>query len=188
MLRIVAVRGPSAPQPRRECICWNGLLIRKRPVGADAHIGPHAAPSNVRTAPYGQNRLVPHRRAGACPRRRCGFAGIRRLSSLHTARRHTQVPPYIPGWTVDVVRRAGPVCPAAGMHRPIWIKPIGSDRVGRGLAPAAGAGSPEYAGYRHSTPHGGTHRCRPTFPDGLSTWFVGRDLCVPPLECTAPYG
>ncbi len=153
-------------------------------------------PTSART-PHHRISVPPHmdktdwfrpRRAGACPRRRCGFAGIRRLSSLHTARRHTQVPPYIPGWTVDVVRRAGPVCPAAGMHRPIWIKPIGSDRVGRGLAPAAGAGSPEYAGYRHSTPHGGTHRCRPTFPDGLSMWFVGRDLCVPPPECTAPYG
>ena len=43
-----------------------------------------------------------------------GFAGMRRSSVPHTARRHTQVPPYIPGRTADVVRRAGPMCPAAG--------------------------------------------------------------------------
>ena len=43
-----------------------------------------------------------------------------------------------------------------------------------------GTGSPECAGHRHPTPHGGTRRCRPTFPDGLPTWFVGRDRCVPP--------
>ena len=27
---------------------------------------------------------------------------------------------------------------------------------------------------------GGTRRCRPTNTDGLPTWDVGRDLCVPP--------
>ena len=32
--------------------------------------------------------------------------------------------------------------------------------------------------------HGGTRRCRPTNIDGLPTWIVGRDLCVPPLACT----
>ena len=69
-----------------------------------------------------------------------GFAGMRRSSSPHTARRHTQVPPYIPGRTADVVRRAGPMCPAAGMHRKPPDGPIRSDRVGRGLAPAAGTG------------------------------------------------
>ena len=68
-----------------------------------------------------------------------------------TARRHTQVPPYIPGRTADMVRRAGPMCPAAGTHRKPPNGPICSDRVGRGLAPAAGTGSPECTGHRH--PH-----------------------------------
>ncbi len=44
-----------------------------------------------------------------------------------TARRHTQVPPYIPARTADMARRAGPMCPAAG------------------------TGSPECTGHRH--PH-----------------------------------
>ena len=56
----------------------------------------------------------------------------------HTARRHTQVPPYIPRRTADMVRRAGPMCPAAGMHRKPHNRLARSDRVGRGLAPAAG--------------------------------------------------
>ena len=34
------------------------------------------------------------------------------------------------------------------MHRPIWLKPIGSDRVGRGLAPAAGMGLPGCTGFQ----------------------------------------
>ena len=113
-----------------------------------------------------------------------GFAGMRRSSAPPTARRHTQVPPYIPGRTAGVVRRAGPMCPAAGTHRKLPDGLIRSDRVGRGLAPAAGTGSPECAGHRQPTPHGGTRRCRPTFPDGLPTWFVGRDRCVPPPVCT----
>ena len=65
-----------------------------------------------------------------------GFAGMRRSSAPPTARRHTQVPPYIPGRTADMVRRAGPMCPAAGTHRKPPNGPICSDRVGRGLAPA----------------------------------------------------
>ena len=56
-----------------------------------------------------------------------GFAGMRRSSVPHTARRHTQVPLYIPGRTADMVRRAGPMCPVAALHhrfptgpRPKW--------------------------------------------------------------------
>ena len=48
-----------------------------------------------------------------------------------------------------------------------------------------GTGSPECAGHRHPAPHGGTRRCRPTILYGLPIWFVGRDLCVPPLVRTA---
>ena len=46
-----------------------------------------------------------------------GFAGICRSSSPRTARRHTQVPPYNPVRTAHMVRRAGPMCPAADTHR-----------------------------------------------------------------------
>ena len=64
-----------------------------------------------------------------------GFAGMRRSSVPHTARRHTQVPPYIPGRTTDMVRRAGPMCPAAGMYRKSHNRLVCSDHVGRRLAP-----------------------------------------------------
>ena len=62
----------------------------------------------------------------------------------HTARRHTQVPPYIPRRTADIVRRAGPVCPAAGMYRKPRSRLIRSACVGRGLAPFAGTDLPLY--------------------------------------------
>ena len=45
--------------------------------------------------------------------------------------------PYEHVRTADVTRRAGPVCPAVGTHRKPSDRPIDSDRVGRGLAPAA---------------------------------------------------
>ena len=62
----------------------------------------------------------------------------------HTARRHTQVPPYIPRRTADIVRRARPVCPAAGMYRKPRSRLIRSACVGRGLAPFAGTDLPLY--------------------------------------------
>ena len=72
--------------------------VRTVTVGADAHIGPHTALSNV--ASCGTHS----------PRCACGM-------TVGTARRHTQVPPYISGRTAHMVRRAGPMCPAARMHR-----------------------------------------------------------------------
>ena len=84
-----------------------------------------------------------------------------------TARRHTQVPPYIHRRTADMGRRAGPMCPAAGMHRKQYDRVIGSDRVGRGLAPAAGTHSPGCGGGPSHIPHGGTRRCRPTNTNGM---------------------
>ena len=137
------------------------------------------APKNTQ-----QVGLFRPRRAGACPRRRYGFAGMRRSSLPRTARRHTQVPPYIPGRSANMVRRAGPMCPAAGTHQKTHNRLVCSDHVGRGLAPAAGTGSPECAGHRYPAPPGGTRRCRPTSPDGVPIWSVGRDLCVPPLVRT----
>ena len=113
-------------------------------------------------------------------RRRYAFAPVRWGNVPHSARRHKQVPPYIHRRTADMGRRAGPVCPAAGMHRKQYDRVIGSNRVGRGLAPAAGMHSPGCGGGPSHIPHGGTRRCRPTYTDGLPTWDVGRDLCVPP--------
>ena len=89
--------------------------------------------------------------------------------------------PYEHVRTADVTRRAGPMCPAVGTHRKPSDRPIDSNRVGRGLAPAAGTHLPRCGGEPPHIPHGGTRRCRPTFLDGLPMWFVGRDLCVPPL-------
>ena len=172
MLRIVAVRGPKAPQPRQNRVSygpWGGTYVSRR----------RYAPKNTQ-----QVGLFRPRRAGACPRRRYGFAGMRRSSLPRTARRHTQVPPYIPGRSANMVRRAGPMCPAAGTHQKTHNRLVCSDHVGRGLAPAAGTGSPECAGHRYPAPPGGTRRCRPTSPDGVPIWSVGRDLCVPPLVRT----
>ena len=47
-----------------------------------------------------------------------------------------------------MVRRAGPVCPAAGMHRKPHNRLARSDRVGRGLAPAAGMSLPGCTGFQ----------------------------------------
>ena len=103
----------------------------------------------------------------------------------HSARRHTQVPPYKHQRTAHVVHRAGPMCPAAGMLRKPPYGPKCSDCVGRGLAPAAGTHSPQCGGEPSRILHGGTRRCRSTNTNGLPMRFVGRDLCVPPPVCTA---
>ena len=124
------------------------------------------------------------RRAGDCPRRRYAFAAMRWGPIPYSARRHTQVPPYKHQRTAHVVRRAGPMCPAAGMHRKPPNGPKCSDCVGRGLAPAAGTDSPLCGGEPSRILHGGTRRCRPTNTNGLPMRFVGRDLCVPPPVCT----
>ena len=60
MLRIVAVRGPSAPQPRRNRVPY-------ALVGRDLCVPPLVCTKNHRMA-----RNVPTRRAGACSRRRYG--------------------------------------------------------------------------------------------------------------------
>ena len=130
MLRIVAVRGPKAPQPRRGVV--HGVRVRRNApviVTPTPHGGTHRCrptfPDGLPTWFVGRDLCVP---PPEC-------AGHRHP---HTARRHTQVPPYIPRRTADMVRRAGPMCPAAGMHRKPHNRLARSDRVGRGLAPAAG--------------------------------------------------
>ena len=57
-----------------------------------------------------------------------------------TARRHTQVPPYIPARTADMARRAGPMCPAAGTgsrNAPVIDTPTARTAL-RGLRDAFG--------------------------------------------------
>ena len=60
MLRIVAVRGPPAPHPRRNRVPY-------AIVGRDLCVPPLVCTKNHR-----MDRNVPARRAGACPRRRYG--------------------------------------------------------------------------------------------------------------------
>ena len=189
--------GASARTPHHRS--WRHLYCRKRPVGADAHIGPAVWNDDVQytgaksyqlcmgvrwcgvrddvgIVPYKHGRTAdmvrragpmcpaagmhrkPHNRLVRSDRVGRGLAPAAGTGSPEctghrppTARRHTQVPPYIPGRTAGMVRRAGPMCPAAGTHRKPPDRPICSDRVRRGLAPAAGTGSPECTGHRH--PH-----------------------------------
>ena len=58
--------------------------------------------------------------------------------------------PYEHGRTAGVVRRAGPMCPAAGTHRKPHDRLVRSDPVGRGLAPAAGTFNDCFAAVRKS--------------------------------------
>ena len=126
MLRIVAVRGPKAPQPRRWCGTWG---TGSPECAGHRHPAPHGGTRRCRpTILYGLPIWFVGRDLCVPPLVRCigyGFAGMCRSSSPRTARRHTQVPPYNPVRTAQMVRRAGPMCPAAG------------------------AGSPQYTGERH---------------------------------------
>ena len=142
------------------------------------------APKNTQ-----QVGLFRPRRAGACPRRRYGFAGMRRSSLPRTARRHTQVPPYIPGRSTNMVRRAGPMCPAAP-YRVAFIGAWGRMRnrfVGRGILDASMAHSirgrqgcrPLRFGWPVVRTGGGTHRCRPTFFIGGAFMFAVWHIMAP---------
>ena len=51
-LLIAHRRAGACPRRRRGCPTMDWFAIRTRPVGADAHIGPHTAPSNFHTAWY----------------------------------------------------------------------------------------------------------------------------------------
>ena len=157
MLRIVAVRGPKAPQPRRGAGTWgtgspeyvghrhpapHGGTRRCRPtipyglpiwfVGRDRGTGSPECAGHRHPAPHGGTRRCRPTIPYGLPiwfvgRDLCvppggwymgyGFAGMCRSSSPRTARRHTQVPPYNPVRTAHMVRRAGPMCPAADTHR-----------------------------------------------------------------------
>ena len=123
MLRIVAVRGPKAPQPRRWCGAWG---TGSPECAGHRHPAPHGGTRRCRpTILYGLPIWFVGRDLCVPPVVWCmgyGFAGICRSSSPRTARRHTQVPPYNPVRTTHMVRRAGPMCPAGGMVHGVRVR------------------------------------------------------------------
>ena len=122
MLRIVAVRGSKAPQPRRWCGTWG---TGSPECAGHRHPAPHGGTRRCRpTIPYGLPIWFVGRDLCVPPGgwyMGYGFAGMCRSSSPRTARRHTQVPPYNPVRTAHMVRRAGPMCPAADTHRSKYV-------------------------------------------------------------------
>ena len=124
-------------------------------------------------------------RAGACPRRRYAFAPVRWGTTPYSARRHTQVPPYIPGRTAHVVRRAGPMCPAAGIGPLNGTHPVGADaHIGPHTAPSNVALWGTAPTPHHRSWHFRYYRTRPVGADAhigphtapsfmaLSVWIV----------------
>ena len=149
MLRIVAVRGPKAPQPRRG---WVNGMVRDMCAPCRGRCPHRPACRTIEHRTLGRRparRTIEHRGLGCrSPVRICPHASV---NGNRYRRDDVGIVPYEHERTAHVVRRAGPVCPAAGMHRKPPYGPKCSDCVGRGLAPAVGTDSPGHAGHRH--PH-----------------------------------
>ena len=108
----------------RRCRPTNTNTLPTKDVGRDLCV-----PPPVRTIDYYCTDRFHRVGRGLAPAAGAGYdcALVRRSMDPDTARRHTQVPPYKHERTDCMIRRAGPVCPAAGTRYryPVyrWVPP-----------------------------------------------------------------